>query len=125
MPDVCDHCGAKLYQREDDTEPVIRARYQKQWVEAAKPVLAKGRDAVVSIILDGENAWEYYPKSGREFLRRFYDESAEGIDRLVSQILSDIDQPKCIVHFRVLGQTLFGARGVCQGLIEIAIGLRH
>ncbi len=41
--------------------------------EAAKPVLAQGRDAVVSIILDGENAWEYYPKSGREFLRRFYD----------------------------------------------------
>jgi alpha-amylase/alpha-mannosidase (GH57 family) len=41
--------------------------------EAARPVLAHGRDAVVSIILDGENAWEYYPKSGREFLRRFYD----------------------------------------------------
>ncbi len=41
--------------------------------EAAKPMLAKGHDAVVSIILDGENAWEYYPKSGREFLRRFYD----------------------------------------------------
>jgi alpha-amylase/alpha-mannosidase (GH57 family) len=41
--------------------------------EAARPVLERGRDAVVSIILDGENAWEYYPKSGREFLRRFYD----------------------------------------------------
>src|SRR5271169_797825 len=41
--------------------------------EAAQPVLAQGRDAVVSVILDGENAWEYYPKSGREFLRRFYD----------------------------------------------------
>jgi alpha-amylase/alpha-mannosidase (GH57 family) len=41
--------------------------------DAAKPVLAQGRDAVVSIILDGENAWEHYPKSGREFLRRFYD----------------------------------------------------
>ena len=39
--------------------------------EAAWPVLAQGRDAVVSVILDGENAWEYYPKSGREFLRRF------------------------------------------------------
>ena len=24
-------------------------------------------------LLDGENAWEYYPRSGREFLRRFYD----------------------------------------------------
>ncbi len=41
--------------------------------EAAQAVLAQGRDAVVSVILDGENAWEYYPKSGREFLRRFYD----------------------------------------------------
>ncbi len=41
--------------------------------DAARPVLERGRDAVVSIILDGENAWEYYPKSGREFLRRFYE----------------------------------------------------
>src|SRR5579864_38078 len=41
--------------------------------KAAQPVLDKGQDAVVSIILDGENAWEYYPKSGRDFLRPFYD----------------------------------------------------
>ena len=41
--------------------------------QAAQPVLDSGRDAVVSIILDGENAWEYYPQSGREFLRRFYE----------------------------------------------------
>jgi alpha-amylase/alpha-mannosidase (GH57 family) len=41
--------------------------------ESAKSVLASGQDAVVPIILDGENAWEYYPQSGREFLRRFYD----------------------------------------------------
>ena len=41
--------------------------------QAAQPVLEKGKDALVSIILDGENAWEYYPNSGREFLRRFYD----------------------------------------------------
>jgi len=27
---------------------------------------------VVSVILDGENAWEYFPESGREFLRRLY-----------------------------------------------------
>ena len=54
--------------------PVDAARHLINNIkEAAKPVLAKGRDAVVSIILDGENAWEYYPKSGREFLRRFYD----------------------------------------------------
>ncbi|MFZ3216833.1 MAG: glycoside hydrolase family 57 protein [Candidatus Acidiferrales bacterium] len=31
-----------------------------------------GRTATVSIILDGENAWEYYPENGRRFLREFY-----------------------------------------------------
>jgi alpha-amylase/alpha-mannosidase (GH57 family) len=41
--------------------------------ESAQPILRAGSDAVVPIILDGENAWEYYPESGREFLRRFYD----------------------------------------------------
>jgi alpha-amylase/alpha-mannosidase (GH57 family) len=41
--------------------------------QSAQPVLDQGKDAVLSIILDGENAWEYYPQSGREFLRRFYD----------------------------------------------------
>ena len=41
--------------------------------DSAQPVLNAGRDATIAIILDGENAWEYYPKSGREFLRRFYD----------------------------------------------------
>jgi len=40
--------------------------------ESAAPVVNSGRDAVVSVILDGENAWEYYPQSGREFLRRIY-----------------------------------------------------
>jgi alpha-amylase/alpha-mannosidase (GH57 family) len=54
--------------------PADAARHLIQNIkDAARPVLDKGRDAVVSIILDGENAWEYYPKSGREFLRRFYD----------------------------------------------------
>jgi hypothetical protein len=41
--------------------------------QSAQPLLAAGQDAVLPIILDGENAWEYYPQSGREFLRRFYD----------------------------------------------------
>jgi hypothetical protein len=31
-----------------------------------------GRPVTVSLILDGENAWEYYPGNGREFLRQFY-----------------------------------------------------
>ncbi len=31
-----------------------------------------GRPLTVSLILDGENAWEYFPGNGREFLRQFY-----------------------------------------------------
>lgn len=30
------------------------------------------KPATVSVILDGENAWEYYPGNGREFLQEFY-----------------------------------------------------
>ena len=49
------------------------AHFVRSIREAAEPVLRQGRDAVIPIILDGENAWEYYPESGREFLRRVCD----------------------------------------------------
>jgi adenylate kinase len=41
---VCDIDGSELYQRDDDKPEVIRARYQKQWNEAAAPVLAYYRE---------------------------------------------------------------------------------
>ncbi len=31
-----------------------------------------GRPLTIPIILDGENAWEYFPGGGRDFLRQFY-----------------------------------------------------
>ncbi|MGD9390679.1 MAG: glycoside hydrolase family 57 protein [Thioalkalispiraceae bacterium] len=34
-------------------------------------------DAVVSIILDGENAWEYYPQNGFHFITGLYDSLAQ------------------------------------------------
>lgn len=34
---------------------------------------ASNNDAIVSIILDGENAWEYYPQNGYHFLNALYD----------------------------------------------------
>lgn len=36
------------------------------------PILSSGRDALVPVILDGENAWEYYEASGRPFFRELY-----------------------------------------------------
>jgi alpha-amylase/alpha-mannosidase (GH57 family) len=32
----------------------------------------EGHPLTVPLILDGENAWEYFPDNGREFLRKFY-----------------------------------------------------
>jgi hypothetical protein len=64
--------------------------------ECAQPVLSSGRDAMVPIILDGENAWEYYPRSGREFLRRFYDalQNDPGIEAVtVEQAIARQKQP--------------------------------
>jgi alpha-amylase/alpha-mannosidase (GH57 family) len=50
--------------------------------DSAQSLIASNHDAIVPIILDGENAWEYYPHSGREFLRRFYDalQNDQGIE---------------------------------------------
>jgi len=40
--------------------------------ENCSGILKAGRDALVPVILDGENAWEYYDRNGREFLRQLY-----------------------------------------------------
>jgi alpha-amylase/alpha-mannosidase (GH57 family) len=44
---------------------------------SAQPVLQKGRSALFPIILDGENAWEYFPLNGRPFLRALYRRLSE------------------------------------------------
>jgi hypothetical protein len=36
-----------------------------------------GRDALVPIVLDGENAWEWYQENGRPFLRELYRRISE------------------------------------------------
>ena len=40
--------------------------------ENCRGAIEAGRDAVVPVILDGENAWEYYDHNGRPFLRELY-----------------------------------------------------
>ncbi len=40
-------------------------------------IIGSGRDALVPIILDGENAWEYYHENGRPFLRELYRRISE------------------------------------------------
>src|SRR5580700_4039537 len=50
-----------------------RLRYIGENVKSDKPL-------TVCIFLDGENAWEYYPGNGREFLREFYQRIASDTD---------------------------------------------
>lgn len=48
-----------------------------------RTVTAKGiGDPVISVILDGENAWEYYPEDGHQFLTALYEKisAAEWIE---------------------------------------------
>ena len=44
---------------------------------SASPLLRQGRSPLISIILDGENAWEYYLENGRPFLRALYKRLSE------------------------------------------------
>jgi len=72
VEDVCDVDGSELYQREDDRPDVVRARYEKQWVAAAAPVL------------------EYY--AGRGLVSRV-DASAdrEEVARAVDGVIESLD----------------------------------
>ena len=54
-------------------EPVQAADHFLDRVrENCREILAQGRDAVVPVILDGENAWEHYDRNGRPFLKELY-----------------------------------------------------
>jgi alpha-amylase/alpha-mannosidase (GH57 family) len=48
--------------------------------ENCRSILSQGRDALVPIILDGENAWEYYDHNGRPFLRELYQRISDSSD---------------------------------------------
>jgi alpha-amylase/alpha-mannosidase (GH57 family) len=68
--------------------------------ENTRPMLARGADVLVPIILDGENAWEYYDHNGRPFLRELYRRIAESSDLMaltVSEALK-LDTPRTIDH---------------------------
>jgi len=59
-----------------------------------RSILSSGRDALVPIILDGENAWEYYHENGRAFLRELYQSISDATDLTaltVSEALSRIE----------------------------------
>ncbi|MCS6806341.1 MAG: glycoside hydrolase family 57 protein [Acidobacteriota bacterium] len=65
-----------VYQRWNETEAVHDLMKRLRAIHQAMP------DAVVSIILDGENAWEHYAANGYDFLTQLYEriDQAEWIE---------------------------------------------
>ena len=77
----------KLLFRDHFLSDLIGFTYQRMDpAEAAQHFLTQirnnsgGREALVPIILDGENAWDWYPANGRPFLRELYRRIAEAPD---------------------------------------------
>ncbi|MEK6621232.1 MAG: glycoside hydrolase family 57 protein [Planctomycetota bacterium] len=80
---VGDHSVNMVF-RDHNLSDLIGFQYSKYSVDAAvsnfmsrldslKKYDNNGRPLLVTIILDGENAWEYYPNSGVDFLRKLYE----------------------------------------------------
>jgi hypothetical protein len=49
----------------------------RRLLQSAQPLLAQGQSVLFPVILDGENAWEYFPLNGRPFLRALYRRLSE------------------------------------------------
>jgi len=114
-PYVLEGGRTRIFFRDHHLSDLIGFHYQKMGsMEAARDLVERikaigvsvqkedGRSSelVVPIILDGENAWEYYPGSGREFLREFFRlvEEDESVETVTFSECLDME-PGVIKHF--------------------------
>lgn len=65
ISDLVGFVYSRMDQRAAAADLHQRLRHLGERINSGKPV-------TVSVFLDGENAWEYYPGNGRDFLREFY-----------------------------------------------------
>lgn len=115
--------GLRLFARDDLLSDLIGFTY-RSWhgddavadllhrLETIAKNLGDGEDAknaVVSIILDGENAWEYYPENGYHFLSALYRRLAEHpqLQLCTYQELVDI-KPAVKLDKIIAGSWVFG-----------------
>lgn len=79
-------------------------------LESIAEACADEPNRIVSIILDGENAWEYYPENGYPFLTTLYQRLSEHPDIELTTFASCLDegiQAKPIKHM-VAGSWVYG-----------------
>jgi alpha-amylase/alpha-mannosidase (GH57 family) len=63
--------------------------------ENCRPIHAQGRDALVPIILDGENAWEHYERNGRPFFQELYSRISASDDLEALTVSEALDRLPC------------------------------
>ncbi len=70
-----DYQGIRIFFRDHTLSDLIGFSYRNLPADAAVEDFRKrleGKNGTLFVILDGENAWEYYPENGRPFLKGFY-----------------------------------------------------
>jgi alpha-amylase/alpha-mannosidase (GH57 family) len=102
-----DHQEIRMLFRDRYLSDLIGFEYSRMEAShAAEHFLSKirentrGRDTLVPIILDGENAWEYFVANGRPFLRELYRRISDDPELqavTVSEALAEMD-PQPLTH---------------------------
>ncbi len=109
----------RLFFRDDGLSDLIGFSYAKWDAEEAVTDLVghleniaaacPERDrAVVPIILDGENAWEYYPENGLPFLTRLYERIAAHPDLELATFDACLEMPSRTLGDLVAGSWVYG-----------------
>lgn len=108
----------KCFFRDDDLSDLIGFTYSDWHSEDAVANLLSELEAiaeqvdtdnaVVSIILDGENAWEYYPHNGAYFLSELYEKLASHSGVCMTTFTDAISQPSTQISELVAGSWVYG-----------------
>lgn len=112
----------KCFFRDDGLSDLIGFTYSK-WhaddavgnlIEHLETIFSHREDQtgrIVSIILDGENAWEYYPENGYHFLTALYKRLAEhpDIELTTFSDCSDVKSPPTELPSLVAGSWVYGS----------------
>ncbi|MBX3440732.1 MAG: hypothetical protein KF861_24795, partial [Planctomycetaceae bacterium] len=90
------------YQRSDPVRAADDMLGRLQGIGRAVEGHNAGRPALVPVILDGENCWEYYPDGGVKFLRRLYQQAVAHPDIASVRVKDYLDQYPASDHIRKL-----------------------
>lgn len=86
--------------------------------DAAKDFVAKLREIydnvgfspLVNVILDGENAWEFYPNNAFEFFNELYSliEKEEWLETVLANETISLDTPQTLIENLIAGSWIYG-----------------